>query len=551
MNQMKNNVYLNLFFFVLSFFIVAFSQPAWIGHLGFLASFLGYLLFWYSICKIASIKIKVLLTFIWFFLVQAIWMSWLTSTKYQGKLILLVYALLLFWFSLMFAIISYTFLKDKKLKFIKIFLVASLWTLFEWSRLFILCGFPFNQVGMALANHHISMQLASIIGIYGLSFYVIFVNLTGLKAILDKSLKVGVLWIVLAVFPFLWGYFHEKIYEKKLILSNKLNVCLVQTSLLPEQKNLTKNSFDHFMSPMYQWQRIINFINQKELDDLDLIVLPEAALPFSANDHFYPFEKVKELFLAKFGPDVLCKLPLLQDPFARKYQDIWYVSNSYFAKTLSNIYLSDIAIGLDDMDHHLNESYNAAFYFSPNIETYQRYEKQVLVPMGEYIPFSFLRELALKKYGIASSFTQGKETKIFSDTNKFSFSICYEEIYPNIMRRAKNKGSKCFVNLTNDAYFYNSKLFKQHFDHAKMRAVENGVPLIRACNTGVSAVVDSFGRVVDAIYKEDKAGAIFVKVPLFSYKTLYSLWGDYLIISICVVSIFLNLIKRKKKSANR
>ncbi len=546
MNQKKSRVYLNFSFFILSFLIVAFSQPAWIGYLGIVASSLGYFLFWFSIYKVNSTKLKVILSFVWFFFVQAIWLSWLTSTKYQGKLIFLVYASLLVWFAIEFSIVSYIFLKNKKLEFKKIFLVASIWTVLEWSKLFIMCGFPFNQVGLALTNHHISMQLASIIGIFGLSFYVIFVNLTALKAVIDKSFKVGVLWVILAFFPYLYGYFHEKIYEKKFELSNKLNVCLVQTAILPEEKVLTKNYFDHFVSPMYQWQRIISFINKKNVDDLDLIVLPEAALPFSANDHFYPFEKVQILFSQNFGEEVLSKLPILKEPFARQYKDDWYVSNSYFAKALSNIYQSEIAIGFDDFDQKVDKSYNAAFYFSPKLDTYKRYEKQVLVPMGEYIPFSFLAKMALEKYGIASSFTQGFESKIFSDKN-YSFSICYEEIYPNIMRKAKNKGAKCFVNLTNDAYFSKSKLFRQHFDHAKIRAVENGIPLIRACNTGVSAVVDSFGRVVDAIYKEDEAKALFVKVPLFSYKTIYSLFGDYLVIFFSFAVIVFCYIKRKMR----
>ena len=278
----------------------SFSLPAWLGSLGPIASCLGYFLFWHSIYRLNSTKLKVLLSFIWFFFVQAIWLSWLTSTEYQGKLILLVYAFILCLFAIEFSIVSYLFLRSKKLNFHKIFLVASILTIFEWSRLFIMCGFPFNQVGMALSNYHISMQLASIIGIYGLSFYVIFVNLTALKAVLDKSLKIGILWVILAFFPYLYGYFHEKIYEKKFELSNNINVCLVQTALLHEEKILTENHFDKFVSPMYQWQRIINFINQKDLDDLDLIVLQEVALPFSANAPFYPFEKVQSLFQHKF-----------------------------------------------------------------------------------------------------------------------------------------------------------------------------------------------------------------------------------------------------------
>jgi len=547
---MKNNLLIKFIFFVLSYFIVAFSQPAWIGFLGYLAAFLGYLLFWFSISDLKSNKLKFILSFVWFFLIQSIQLSWMTSTKYQGKLILIVYFFILAWFAIEFAIISYIALKEKVLTFSKIFFIASIWVIFEWSRLFFMCGFSFNQIGSAYANNHFSMQLVAIFGIFGLSFYVILVNLSGLKAVLEKSFKTYVLWIILAIFPYIYGYFHEKIYEKKFDDSKKIKVCLVQTAILPEQKILTKNHFDDFISPILQWKRILNLINKESFQKVDLIVLPEAAIPYSAHDHFYPFDIVQDLFSKKFGREIIDDLPQLKQPYAKNYDGIWYVSNSFFAKALANIYNSEVAIGLDDYDENLDKSYNSAFYFHPDIDKTYRYDKQILVPMGEYIPCSWLGKIALKKYGISSSFTHGNEAKIFSEKNAFSFSICYEETYPNIMRRARLKGAKCFVNLTNDAYFYKSKLFKQHFDHAKLRAVENGAPLIRACNTGISASIDSFGRTIDAIYSEDTASAIFIKTPMFSYKTLYTLWGDYLILLFAVVIIFSYVIKTSRKIKN-
>jgi len=542
---MKNSFYLKILCFLLSFFIVAFSQPAWIGFLGFFAACLGYLLFWASINNLTN-KYKFFYSFLWFALVQAIQLSWFTSTKYQGYIILLVYFFLIFWFSLEFAFVSYLALKDKKITFLKILFVCSLWTVFEWSRLFVLCGFSFNLAGVAYTNCHFSLQLAAFFGIYGLSFYVFFVNLTGLKAFLEKSRTSCIFWILLASLPYFYGYFHEKIYEKKIAKSDKLSLCIVQTALLPEQKVLTKDYFEDFISPFVQWQRIINFINKANIQKVDLIVLPEAALPYSAHDHFYPFPEVKKLFLNTFGYDKFLKLPDLKKPYAIEYDNIFYVSNSYFAKALANIYNAEIVIGLDDFDEKLKQSYNAAFYFQPKSHLFERYEKQVLVPVGEYIPFFWLKDYIFKKYGISSSFTHGKENKVFSD-RKYSFSICYEETFSHIMRKARLKGAKCFINLTNDAYFYKSKLFKQHFDHAKIRAIENGIPLIRACNTGVSAAIDSLGRVVDAIYSEDEARAIGIKIPLFSYRTVYSLLGNNLIISFSFICMFVFFLDRKFK----
>lgn len=547
----ENKIFLKIILFALSFVIVAFGQPAWIGFLGFLASFSGYLIFWHSIYDLKSGIKKAVLSFTWFFLAQAVQLSWLTCTKYQGELIYVVYVFLISWFSVEFAFVSYIVLKDQIISFLKIFFAASIWCVFEWSRLFVMCGFSFNQLGLAYANNHFSLQMASVFGIYGLSFYVIFVNLTGLKALTQKSAKICVLWIVLAAFPYFFGFFNEKIYKNQFVGSPCLNVCLVQTALLPEQKNLTKNYFDSFVSPITQLERILDLINQSVHGKIDLVVFPEAALPYGAKDPFYPFETVKTLFIKKFGADVLSRLPVLKEPYAVYLDNIWYVSNIYLAKALSNIFDSEIAIGLDDYDFVENKSYNSAFYFHPQLELPKRYEKQILVPIGEYIPFTFLADLALKRYGIGSSFAKGKENKIFSKQHAYSFSICYEETFSNIMRNARLKGADCFINLTNDAYFYKSKLFRQHFEHAKIRSAENGIPLIRACNTGVTGAVDSFGRVIDALYSEDEAKALLIKVPLFSYKTLYSIWGDYFILSISAVSIFIFCLKYKRRTVNR
>ena len=377
------------------------------------------------------------------------------------------------------------------------------------------------------------------------------INLLALKAYLEKSKKIAFLWVALAVFPYLFGYFHVKIHESNFKTAEKLNVCLVQTSILPEQKNLFQKYKNKFISPVVQWNRIIKFINQESTKDLDLIVLPEAALPFSAFSNFYPLRVVEELIIQNYGRKALHKMPKLKKPFAERYLNKWYVSNSFISKTLANIYDAEIVIGLDDFDEKTNKSFNAGFYFNPKNERYQRYEKQKLVPIGEYIPFSLLENYALKKYGIGSSFAKGETSKVFSDKNKLSISICYDETYPKIMREAKLKGAKLFVNITNNAWFYNSKLARQHFDLAKMRAVENGTPLVRACNTSVTAGIDSFGRVIDAIYLENEARAITMQVSSFSYKTLYSFWGDSFILILSFFSIVIYLGKEfLKKNQN-
>ena len=107
------------------------------------------------------------------------------------------------------------------------------------------------------------------------------------------------------------------------------------------------------------------------------------------------------------------------------------------------------------------------------------------------------------------------------------------------MRNAKIKGSNFFINLTNNAWFYNSKLYYQHFILSRIKAIENGNPLVRACNTGVTAGIDAFGRIVNYILVENEKKAIYTEIPSFNYKTIYSYFGDKLIVCISFSFIFI------------
>ncbi len=117
-------------------------------------------------------------------------------------------------------------------------------------------------------------------------------------------------------------------------------------------------------------------------------------------------------------------------------------------------------------------------------------------------------------------------------------SICYEETFPEIMHSAKKKRAGLFVNLTNDNYFPNTQLHAQHFFHARLRAVENGIPLARACNTGVTAVVDCFGRKIASLAPGCEVGkceVLSTRIPTDSCKTIFSFWGQRGIIALCLV----------------
>jgi len=193
------------------------------------------------------------------------------------------------------------------------------------------------------------------------------------------------------------------------------------------------------------------------------------------------------------------------------------------------------------------QCFSAALRYSPGKFSSERYEKQILVPLAEYVPFEWCRSL-VAGYGITEFYTHGRESKVFAGPQPISLSICYEETFPDVMREGRIKGAELFVNLTNDNWYPNSKLPKQHFDHARIRAVENGTPLLRACNSGITAVINARGELVDQLKAPE--GVLFATVPQGSFSTLYTFFGDALILGISLgfmISFFLFSRRRKKK----
>ncbi len=204
-----------------------------------------------------------------------------------------------------------------------------------------------------------------------------------------------------------------------------------------------------------------------------------------------------------------------------------------------------------------NDDFNAAFLFDPAGRFAGVYHKQKLVIFGEYIPF--VRWLPLKKWfpSIPDGFAAGTEPAQFeinrwgetlrepqieagngsspalpSQSVTASPLICFEDTFPQLARKAVHEDTGLLVNLTNDGWFGESAEQWQHLANAVFRAVENGVPLVRCCNNGVTCWIDANGRVRE--YFRDGAGSVYgageltfdLPIPEHS-PTLYHRYGDW------------------------
>ncbi|NGX61037.1 MAG: Apolipoprotein N-acyltransferase [Chlamydiae bacterium] len=516
-NQKSRYLYLGV-----SFLLIASAQPDWSVGACILASCFGFALFWKGLLNFSSRKARFWVATLWFALIQAFHFSWFLSDRYVGGYIYPFLSILYLGLGLQFGLLSILIPRGSKLSYFRLICLSSLWVILEWSRLHILSGFSWNPVGIALTSTLYGIQFTSLFGVFGLSFWVIGTNLLALKFLLSPSRKRGINWGVFALIPYLFGVAHLSFFANRIDKSDgsSLSILLVQPSLSPEEKYPMEGTIP--LSPDLQWERILSMLASYKDSSVDLLVLPEAVVPYGADNVLYSSNTVRHAFTTLFG-----------DTRDLIFEPANFVGNSYWMEKLADFFEAEVIVGLEDMEFDEEGSscgYNAAFCFHPS-KGRERYEKRVLVPMGEYIPFSWCKKI-LSKYGISDSFVAGKQAKVFS-TKKASVgvSICYEETYGELMRANRLQGADLLVNLTNDGWYPRSRLPYVHYFHGKLRALEGGIPLVRCCNTGVTCGVDAFGRdcgmlPYDSKKQESAPGILAVDLPLFSYATLYSRFGD-------------------------
>lgn len=516
---------------LLSFFIVAFGQPAWSEILSLITAFIGFAFFWKVLLSIPEAKTRFFLSMGWFAAVQIVQFSWSLSHPYLYIYFILFFCAALF--GAQWGLVGIGIKPENLKRFFPLLALAGLWTILEWSRLFLLSGLPFNAVGLTLTASLYSLQFASLGGMYGLSFWVILTNLLFLRAwVFQKGWGFAG---VIAVLPFVFGWIHFELHKGQFEEDKKLNVVLVQ-SALPIEENLTfKSAEEARQFVLDEWRQVLSTLKKQMGHVIDLIVFPEYLVPYGTFLPVYPASEIEALFHEIFGTKIQIKDEVL--------------TNAHVAQAIADFFQAHVMIGLEESTYRAGkkvkgESYSSAFHFVPlHTEKPLRYDKRVLLPMGEYIPFEWCRTLAAS-YGIGGSFTPGKCAKVFEGPVPFGASICYEEIFGDLMRENRLQGGELLVNLTNDGWYPNSRLPKQHFDHARLRTVENGFPLIRACNTGITGGIDSLGRIV-GVLEEEGADSIRLEIPTYHYRTLYTQYGDFPVIVFSVLAL-LGFFKRTK-----
>jgi apolipoprotein N-acyltransferase len=341
-----------------------------------------------------------------------------------------------------------------------LFLGPSLWVFLEWLRSFFFIGFPWVNLGYSQHASLNLIQFVEITGVYGLSALVMFINLTFFQLIQMKEgararllLPAVILILVLTG----WGAWRRS-QLSTLPLAHHLRVGLIQGNIAQDQK--WDKEFQEETIARYE-----SLSREAAAKGAELIVWPETAVPF-----FFQSD-------TPYQQRLLNLIRELRTPFL-------FGAVGWQPKGLTEVTL-----------------FNRAYVVSSSAEVVGYYDKIKLAPFGEYIPFqsSILFFLDKLVEGIGD-FAAGTEPKVFAFSHErqeqFGVLICYEGIFPDLARRFVANGADFLVNITNDAWFGRSSAPYQHLVMEAMRAVENRVPLVRAANTGFSAIVAVDGQIL-------------------------------------------------------
>ena len=524
-----------------AFFLVSLGQPGTLSLICPLVAGVGYACFFLAIIDIPSRGSRFLAGLLFFGTVQLVQLYWFTSHPYGY--IWLVYLLLSLLMGAEWGLLS-IFATRARFSSVSFSLgIAACWMLLEWSRLFWLSGFPFNPIGLALTAPLAPLQLASLLGVYGLSFWVMFTNALFVRAIILARSERRLSFLTTPIYawcaPYLIGgalltwRLHEQADYDALYAPQK--VLIVHSAQPPDalQKDRASDPAGHAFA---QWRDILQALAPYHHEKVDFLLLPEGSVPLPAHAPLLTAAQLDTLFSTSVD----------KIPFPPEAYSLGPVFTSCDVGTiLASFFQCPVIIGLEGTEYSKAKkrwvSFNSAFCFLPDFPGAPlRYDKQVLVPMGEYLPFEWTRSLA-RHYGIVDSFVAGTKAHLFPlrEGVVLGPSICYEETFGHLMRANKAEGATLLVNLTDDYWYPHSALAVQHFVHAIPRTVENGLPLIRACNFGVSGAVDSLGQVVTASFGTPSRTVLPVEVSSYRYNTLYTHVGNTPIVLLSVMLAFL------------
>ncbi|MSO75450.1 MAG: apolipoprotein N-acyltransferase [Alphaproteobacteria bacterium] len=374
----------------------------------------------------------------------------------------------------------------------RIFAFALIWGLVEWLRGHVLTGFPWNLAGHVWAFSDAMLQGVALVGIYGLGLFTVALAaspaaLAGAPASAGRSVGAAAIWPVALFLPLvllLWlgGALRLAFGESEFVAGVTLRLI---------QPNVSQNLKWQPEERARIFRRLLELTAAPGHDRISHVIWPESAVPFNLTAE--PEALAAMAQVTPQGGAILTGAPRAAGAGAS-----FRAWNSLLA--------------VDDRGRVV-----AAF------------DKFHLVPFGEYVPWRGM--LPIEKIvpgGVDFSPGSGPRTLDVVGLPPFSPLICFEVIFPGAVTDPDNR-PQWLLNITNDAWYGNSSGPYQHLEIARIRAIEEGLPLLRVANTGISTVIDGYGRVL-ARLALNQSGVLDTALPrALPGSTVYGRWGDWVL----------------------
>ena len=404
--------------------------------------------------------------------------------------------LALFW-----SLFCYIFSHIQSISGIGLLILPSLWIITEFIMSIGPFGFPWVSLSTTQVDYLPIIQIAEWTGIFGISFWLITINVIfyellncsiSYRSTIFRTLLLSIVSI------WLFGYLRLGTLSDK-DDKKKIKISVTQPNVGPQDKWEIKKRD-------WVFSRLDSLYNIASEMKPDIIIWPEAATPsFLIKNHSHLL-RVRRL-IRRTG------IPLLTGTID------WSLSQN------SRSYFNSVVLIKEDGQIPI-------------------YHKKQLVPIGEFNPFA--RQLPLTQKLNLGNYTRGKEETIFEiNGSLFASVICFESVFPRIIRSLTNIGAQFLIIVVNDGWYGESAELYQHEAIARLRAVEHRYPVIRSANTGISAIIDRSGREIKTL-DIGETGVITASIVPFDGKTFYGRYGDWIISTAFLSILFFSFIGWRK-----
>ena len=374
---------------------------------------------------------------------------------------------------------SYFYLNKK---FSSILIFSIFFSLFEFVRSFILGGFPWNLIVFTWTDYLPFLQVLSLIGTYSLNLLSVTIFLIPTVILFNYKKITKLIFLIFAIVILMINFFYGSLILKN---NNKINETYLNFVIKIVSPKIDINRFFQDESPEKIILELVKLSNPNSLEKA-IFIFPEGV----------------------FSNIYLEDLKNYSYIFSENYSD-----------------QHKIIMGIKSIEEE--KVFNSMVVLDKDTNILEKYNKNKLVPFGEFLPFeNFFSKFGLKKITQGyKSFSSDNERNVIS-INALNFVplICYEIIYSGKINKT-NDDFDLILNISEDGWFGNSVGPYQHFSHSIFRSIEEGKNLIRSANNGISAFINSKGQIVDQI-KSTESGVIEVKNFKQTKKTLFSSSGN-------------------------